>query len=212
MPSTNKTAVLQLNQWVRTDGVSMDDFNADNAAIDAAIDAALSAAPWQRLREVTTSAAAAQVDMLVSDIDFTEYAQLRIEPILPPEVRTALTAKLGIRMRVNDLTGGYDYCSQYSATSRYSQNYLASWEFFHNADSGTQAGGIFENRLQSPNANSFVSNLHFEGYLNSTSYYANLQFLSVPVRWSALTKLSFVTADAGSVIPAGVKFVVFGLK
>ncbi len=37
MASTNKTANFQLNQWARTDGVCMDDFNSDNAKIDAAI-------------------------------------------------------------------------------------------------------------------------------------------------------------------------------
>ena len=37
MSSTNKTANLQLNQWVGTDPVLMADFNADNAKIDAAV-------------------------------------------------------------------------------------------------------------------------------------------------------------------------------
>ena len=37
MPSTNKTATLGLNQWIKTDGVCMADFNADNAKVDAAI-------------------------------------------------------------------------------------------------------------------------------------------------------------------------------
>lgn len=37
MASTGKTANLGLNQWARTDGVCMDDFNADNALLDAAV-------------------------------------------------------------------------------------------------------------------------------------------------------------------------------
>ena len=37
MSSTNKTANLQLNQWVGTDPVLMSDFNADNQKIDTAI-------------------------------------------------------------------------------------------------------------------------------------------------------------------------------
>ena len=37
MSSTNKTANLELNQWVGTDPVLMADFNADNAKIDAAV-------------------------------------------------------------------------------------------------------------------------------------------------------------------------------
>ncbi|MGN1001840.1 MAG: hypothetical protein ACI4PC_03640 [Oscillospiraceae bacterium] len=39
MASTNKTANYGLNQWVKTDPVLMEDFNADNGAIDAALKA-----------------------------------------------------------------------------------------------------------------------------------------------------------------------------
>ncbi len=46
MPSTNKTATLGLNQWIKTDGVCMADFNADNAKLEAAI-AAVAAARVQ---------------------------------------------------------------------------------------------------------------------------------------------------------------------
>ena len=35
--STNKTQNYQLNQWVKSDQVRMEDFNADNAKIDAAL-------------------------------------------------------------------------------------------------------------------------------------------------------------------------------
>lgn len=46
MPSTNKTATLGLNQWIKTDGVCMADFNADNVKVEAAI-AAVTAARVQ---------------------------------------------------------------------------------------------------------------------------------------------------------------------
>lgn len=45
MASTNKTENLQLNQWVRTDPVLMDDMNADNAKIDEAVKALQDAMP-----------------------------------------------------------------------------------------------------------------------------------------------------------------------
>ena len=41
MSSTNKTANLQLNQWIGTDPVLMADFNADNQKIDAALGGAV---------------------------------------------------------------------------------------------------------------------------------------------------------------------------
>lgn len=39
MASTGKTSNYKLNQWIKTDPVLMDDFNADNSKIDAAIKA-----------------------------------------------------------------------------------------------------------------------------------------------------------------------------
>ena len=45
MASTNKTENYELNQWVKTDPVLMDDFNADNEKIDRAIKAVESNIP-----------------------------------------------------------------------------------------------------------------------------------------------------------------------
>lgn len=42
MASTNKTENFSLNQWVGTDPVLMEDFNADNAKIDAALQSLVS--------------------------------------------------------------------------------------------------------------------------------------------------------------------------
>ena len=39
MASTNKTENIQLNQWIKTDPVLMDDMNADNQKLDSAIGA-----------------------------------------------------------------------------------------------------------------------------------------------------------------------------
>lgn len=74
MPSTGKTPNFELNQWVRMDGVSMDDFNADNQRLDAA----LNAVPWVKLKDVTTSAPANQIDLDMSDIALSDYLDVII--------------------------------------------------------------------------------------------------------------------------------------
>lgn len=74
MSSTNKTANLGLNQWVLTDPFNMADFNADNAAIDAAV----GANPMVKLMDVTLATAVNAVELDLSGIDLTKFAQLQL--------------------------------------------------------------------------------------------------------------------------------------
>lgn len=74
MASTNKTANLQLNQWVLTDPLLMEDMNSDNQKIDAAV----GASPCTKLMDVTTSANAQLIDLDVSGLDLTKYAMIHI--------------------------------------------------------------------------------------------------------------------------------------
>ena len=82
MASTNKTPYYGLNQWAASDPVLREDFNADNAKIDAAIK---SAASVVKLKEVTTTAAAQQVEFDLSDIDLDRYQELKFCMELLPE-------------------------------------------------------------------------------------------------------------------------------
>lgn len=102
-----QTSQFHLNQWELTDRIRMEDFNGDNqkleaalaslaaadaaeqqtrAAQDAAIrqeaSAAAKAVPLVKLLEVPVTQEAAQVDVDVSQIDFTQYAEVWIVPIL----------------------------------------------------------------------------------------------------------------------------------
>ena len=54
MPS-NQTAHYQLSQWVKSDQVKMEDFNADNAKIDAALAALAAKVPASHLSAYVTS-------------------------------------------------------------------------------------------------------------------------------------------------------------
>ena len=102
-----QTSQFHLNQWELTDRIRMEDFNGDNqkletalaslAAADAAEQqartaqdaairreaaAAAEAVPLVKLLEVPVTQEAAQVDVDVSQIDFTQYTEVWIVPIL----------------------------------------------------------------------------------------------------------------------------------
>lgn len=102
-----QTSQFHLNQWELTDRIRMEDFNGDNQKLEAALaslaaadtaeqqtraaqDAAIrqeaaaaaEAVSLVKLLEVPVTQAAAQVDVDVSQIDFTQYAEVWIVPIL----------------------------------------------------------------------------------------------------------------------------------
>ena len=107
MKNLQQTSQFHLNQWELTDRIRMEDFNGDNqkletalaslAAADAAEQqartaqdaairreaaAAAEAGPLVKLLEVPVTQEAAQVDVDVSQIDFTQYTEVWIVPIL----------------------------------------------------------------------------------------------------------------------------------
>ncbi len=72
MASTNSTPQLGLNQWVGTDPVLREDFNADNLKIDMA----LSNLPSEKLFSITVEEAIGEIELDFSEIDMTKYACL----------------------------------------------------------------------------------------------------------------------------------------
>ena len=96
MASTNKTAALGLNQWVLTDPFRMEDFNEDNRKIDTAV---ARKSEFIKLKEITTTTGGvSQIDVDVSDIDFSAWQAVLID------VQTSISSC----MRVNN---SYDSCS-----------------------------------------------------------------------------------------------------
>ena len=95
--STNKTSNLALNQWVLTDPFNMADFNADNAAIDAAV----GANPLVKLMDVTLATAANAVELALSGLDLSKYAQLQLY--------YRNTGISWLYLRLNNSSGSYSY-------------------------------------------------------------------------------------------------------
>ena len=117
-----KTVNYQLNQWVKSDRIQMEDFNSDNAKIDAALKgnadavaaetaAREAASSLVKLMTATLGASTATWQIDVSGIDLTQYAKLLIYPYLKTENNQP------IRLRVNGLTTGYSNSPHGSSTA-----------------------------------------------------------------------------------------------
>lgn len=117
-----KTVNYQLNQWVKSDRIQMEDFNSDNAKIDAALKsnadavaaetaAREAASSLVKLMTATLDANTATWQIDVSGIDLTQYAKLLIYPYLETENDQP------IRLRVNGLTTGYSNSPHGSSTA-----------------------------------------------------------------------------------------------
>ena len=104
MSSTNKTANVGLNQWVRTDPFCMDDFNEDNAKIDTALK---SAQIRDKLFDITVESRTANIDIDLSNIDISQYYEL----ILLLEIEPNTNNKY---IRLNNYTGSNYWTNYYS--------------------------------------------------------------------------------------------------
>ena len=71
-----KTANYELNQWDPGDRILREEFNGDNVRIDAAIAAVKAGNYYELLADVTTAQSCMQLDLDLSEIDFTRYSQL----------------------------------------------------------------------------------------------------------------------------------------
>lgn len=101
----NTTTNYQLSQWEPSDRVMRTDFNDNNAKIDAALKAIsdlAAAAPYSKIKDITTTATVQQVDIDMSDVEFTEYQKLDIY------INCSAASSIACaELRVNGLTTGY---------------------------------------------------------------------------------------------------------
>ena len=78
-----KTAQFGLNQWEMSDRIQMDDFNADNAAIEAALARVERRSAFHTILDVTTTEDLKNAAWPLN-IDWTEWKSVTIE-IMPAE-------------------------------------------------------------------------------------------------------------------------------
>ena len=100
-----KTANYQLNQWDPEDRILREEFNGDNERIDAALAklaAAAAANPITKLVDVTTQMDTYDLQLEVSQIDFTQYRKIEFY------LETTMS-NVDINLRLNALGESGDY-------------------------------------------------------------------------------------------------------
>lgn len=118
--ASDQTANLGLNQWAADDPVLRADFNADNQKLDASLTRV-------RLRTVTTGADAYQVDVDVSDIDWTKYLYVDVAVELHAAASSAGTYFF---MRLNGASAADAYYARaWSSTSTSGSSAIGSFSY-----------------------------------------------------------------------------------
>lgn len=192
-----KTPNLALNQWQRSDPVVMDDFNADNAKLDAA----LGGMAVDRLLTVVTSAAANQVDLDLSGLDLTKYAQLHLAAGIITDNSTS--GYCYCNMRANDIASGYFFSWSGQALTS-SNTSIAQFET-------SNIGSICDAKMSMITWHLHclsMSDFSASGYNNS--YIPGSGSVALPT--GKLTKISIFVQTTPYKIQAGTSFFLYGLK
>ena len=181
-----KTQHYGLCQWDAEDRILREDFNRDNEKIEEALKEFQGALPYVKLLDVTTEAEAQQVDLDVSQIDFSPYRRFELEAEIATDGKT-------MRVLVNGLSEGYLYHN--SNGQERSCNYLAEvgtcrFCFLSRYNADEQISGM----------NPWWSRYGFED-----------RYCVAPITWRELTAVNLIAGNGGK-IPAGSRFQLFGLK
>jgi len=185
------TQHYNLNQWELSDRILHTDFNSDNAILDTAL--------WQlgqrgivKLKQITTTASANQIDLDVTDIDWSMYRQVEIC------VEAIGTSAPNGSVRLNGLSGENDY--QYTNSTVYSAiSYLCP---FYN----TYSSNTMWTRIVLYGRASKVT-----GYCQQIgTNYADWHFMgaNAALRLSSLTTVNFVSSTS---LLAGSTITVYGV-
>lgn len=183
MSSTSKTGYLNLNQWAASDGVCREDFNADNLAVDAAV----GAIPLRKLKKITTSAAAASVEIDLSDIAMGDFAEIWMD------IRLGMSCDAGdsVFMRLNNI----------SAES-YNDAYVSSTQLWCNPNASAMKLYI--------GLHKFALGEKICCFKPAYPSYGDISAAVLPPEsWTGIT---FFSSTNGDSIPAGGTVTIYGVK
>ena len=192
---TARQAAVSAEQSAREQAVTsaksqLDAAKADKTAL-AALQAQVDAMPFVKLREVTTSAAAVQVDVSMSGIDLSQYAYVMVVPILSCNEATVYLRVNGVADKYYDIGGN-------------SKEYLASMA---NRDN------TYYHLVRLFGTGGQVVSIHeYAGYSgNGGAQYSILRSNS-GVTPATVQTLNFVTSDGATMIEAGSKIAMYGVR
>jgi len=202
MASTNKTANLQLNQWVLTDPLLMEDMNEDNRKLDAAV----GASPYVKLMDITSAANAQQIDLDFSGIDLKKYAMVQVYAynlkFTPFNTATYLYAKLnngGASLRtVPDGTISDQAYIAYAGVTNGDISYPSLLKI--------ELSGFPDAQSASYWTSISASGRWYRGGNKMVEHYG-FKYHSAPI-----TTMNFITDVSSVYIMAGARFLVYGVK
>lgn len=202
MASTNKTANLQLNQWVLTDPLLMEDMNEDNRKLDAAV----GASPYVKLMDITSAENAQQIDLDFSGIDLTKYAMVQVFAynlkFTPFNTATYLYAKLNnggasLRTVPDGIITDQTYIA-YTGTTNGDISYPSLFKIELSGFPDSQASAYWTSIA--------ASGRYYRGDLKMVEHYG-FKYHTAPI-----TTMNFITDVSSVYIMAGARFLVYGVK
>lgn len=192
-----------LNQWELADRIRMEDFNCDNAKIDAAlaglreeIAAVRGSVLCEKLVDYTTTAAAQQVDIDVSGIDFTQY--VRIDLSINDTGNTG-----NLNLRVNHLTSYTDVNTVGSGSGLNASTDTVLVRLW--SENGCVSGILAFNP---PQAETYIHCYYSTGQATACS---NAHRFAA-CKWKDLRTLNLICPDTSCKIPAGSRVIITGIR
>ena len=180
-----KTTNYQLPKWEKTDRIQMKDFNDAMERIDAAV----AAMPIVKLMDVTLTQAQTSVTLDFSNIDLTQYAELKIH-----------IHSLGdnYKVLINNQSGSNDYRV---AGSNHEYLFIGGYQDNDAHDAVLAISGM---------GTRFINAIMHTGC--GTSSYPVLDSASTELYDAALTCININNCRSGYSLAAGSRFLVYGLK
>ena len=189
--ASGATNNYNLNQWKPSDRILMTDFNGDNVKIDAALNKMSESIPYQKILTVTTQAAAQQIDVTVSQIDFTRYHKIELFvdcPALASNFFVRVNGDGGSTYSYQGITGDGGGSVQYA-------NFLATFKEY------SYGVLLFYAPVQTGRVGCLTA-------CSNANSYSGRQTLAAAT-WGALSTFNFVSTQA---FPIGTKIAIFGVK
>ena len=158
----------------------------------AALKAQVEAMPFVKLRDITVSTAAVQVDVDMSGIDLSQYAYILLAPVMATDNETVL-------LRVNGISDGYSYNVDGNSKTylAYMRNMLNTYcHLIRLLGTGSQLAALAEN----------------VGYNGNGYDQRSIMTSSSGVTPATVQTLNFVMEDSTAQIPAGSKIIMYGVK
>ena len=192
-----------LNQWELADRIRMEDFNGDNSKVDAAlaglreeIAAVRGSVLCEKLVDYTTTAAAQQVDIDVSGIDFTQY--VRIDLSINDTGNTG-----NLNLRVNHLTSYTDVNTVGSGSGLNASTDTVLVRLW--SENGCVSGILAFNP---PQAETYIHCYYSTGQATACS---NAHRFAA-CKWKDLRTLNLICPDTSCKIPAGSRVIITGIR